>query len=60
MSETYSSLSLSTHLSPSRGPALIERRGIAARVFFVASSTILTIKLPNHTSLIDRRGFLSH
>merc|ERR1711973_472447 len=40
----YSSFSLWTQASPSRGPALAFSRGMAARVFLVALSTILTCK----------------
>jgi len=41
----YSSFSLVTHCSPSRGPARVVQSGMAARVFLVASSTILEIQL---------------
>ena len=42
----YSSFSLCTHRSPSRGPALVLSSGIAARAFLVPASTILVLQRP--------------
>lgn len=41
MREMYSSFSLATHASPSRGPAFVLSSGIAAKAFLVDSSTML-------------------
>merc|ERR1712002_636414 len=55
----YSSFSLWTQASPSRGPALAFSRGMAARVFLVALSTILTCKVRLQMRLWMQAGLLS-
>ena len=58
----YSSFSLITHCSPSRGPARVVHRGMAAKVFLVASSTIFQQfpKKHSHILLWNMSGFTVH
>ena len=56
INEPYSSFSLITQESLSLGPAFVFKRGIEARLFFVASSTILVLMSPDQAAVTTIRA----